>query len=207
MLVDPSVGKALQRERFVRVQERMLMKLDTGHGSIMHQFRQARRGARPFHVEPWADHHHEAAAERDLARLRRTYRQPDQRSVPDGCRSAAVHLQHRAVSGLRNVFPAGLVRGVRSGDRRLAGIVLASFVGNDVGHITQLCVTPQAKGQGLGYRTVARGDQRAAHAWSATRQPDGHQRKYGGDQALSPLRFSGCAALFVLCLGRLLTLK
>src|ERR1035438_1252213 len=28
MLVDPTVGKALQRERFVKVQERMLMKLD-----------------------------------------------------------------------------------------------------------------------------------------------------------------------------------
>ena len=36
----------------------------------------------------------------------------------------------------------------------LAGLILVSFVGAETGHITQVCVTPQAKGSGLGYELM-----------------------------------------------------
>ena len=38
----------------------------------------------------------------------------------------------------------------------LAGVVLVTFVAPEVGHITQLCVTPDAQGTGLGYDLLSR---------------------------------------------------
>src|SRR6202167_5292213 len=68
MLVDPSVGKALQRERFIKVQERMLMKLDIAKVDSANLADRAAASLptglslRRFRIEPWADHHHEMAA-------------------------------------------------------------------------------------------------------------------------------------------------
>lgn len=38
--------------------------------------------------------------------------------------------------------------------RRMEGVSLASTVGAAVGHITQICVSPEMRGQGLGYRLL-----------------------------------------------------
>jgi ribosomal protein S18 acetylase RimI-like enzyme len=38
----------------------------------------------------------------------------------------------------------------------LTGICLSSLVSDDVGHITQVCVAPSARGQGLGYELLRR---------------------------------------------------
>jgi ribosomal protein S18 acetylase RimI-like enzyme len=42
------------------------------------------------------------------------------------------------------------------GKGELAGVSLASLVAPDVGHITQVCVSPAARGSGLGYELVRR---------------------------------------------------
>lgn len=39
---------------------------------------------------------------------------------------------------------------------RLCGICLASMVAGDVGHITQVCVTPEVRGRGVGYELLRR---------------------------------------------------
>jgi len=39
---------------------------------------------------------------------------------------------------------------------RMAGLSLASLVASDIGHITQICVAPEYKGQGLGYELLRR---------------------------------------------------
>jgi len=41
-------------------------------------------------------------------------------------------------------------------DRTLCGVSLASLVAKDVGHITQVCVSPSHRGSGLGYELVRR---------------------------------------------------
>jgi ribosomal protein S18 acetylase RimI-like enzyme len=38
----------------------------------------------------------------------------------------------------------------------MAGLSLASLVASDVGHVTQICVAPEAKGTGAGYELLRR---------------------------------------------------
>lgn len=42
------------------------------------------------------------------------------------------------------------------GGGRLCGICLASLVAGDVGHITQVCVSPEVRGRGVGYELLRR---------------------------------------------------
>ena len=127
MLVDPSVGKALQRERFVRVQDRMLMKLGTA--TLGHAPGSGKPGAAlgRFYVEPWADHHHEVAA----SVISLAYGEHVDSQIND---------QYRTVAGARRFiynivqfpgcgtfFQAGLVRGLRSGDRLSGGDCAGEF--------------------------------------------------------------------------------
>jgi len=150
MLVDPAVGKMLQRERPVELQERLLMRLDTSSPPYM----PAGPALRRFHFEPWADHHHEMAA----GVISLAYTNHIDSRIND---------QYRSVAGARRFLynivqfpgcgmffrPGSFVAfDLRSG--WMAGVVLTSFVADQVGHITQLCVTPAAQGQGLGYELL-----------------------------------------------------
>jgi ribosomal protein S18 acetylase RimI-like enzyme len=150
MMVDPMVGRALQRERFIKVQERMLMKLDTTTPPYL----PAGSALRRFHIEPWADHHHELAA----GVISLSYAEHVDSQIND---------QYRTVAGARRFiynivqFPGcgtffrhGSFAAFEPETGYLAGIVLVSFVGDQVGHITQLCVAPRAKGRGLGYELL-----------------------------------------------------
>jgi len=150
MLIDPSVGKALQRQRFVQVQERRLMTfhaagtLPTGAG--------AARGR--FHIENWAEHHHEAAA----GVIALAYgdhidsRINDQYRTVAGARRFIYNIVQ--FPGCGTFFQPGSFVAFDLETGWLAGIVLASFVGDEVGHITQLCVTPGVRGRGLGYELL-----------------------------------------------------
>ena len=113
MLVDPSVGKELKRERPVRLQERMLMKLD----ATAPPWLPAGGALRLFYIEPWADHHHEMAASVIALAYGEHIDSQINEQYPYGPRRPPIPVQHRAVSRLRNVFPPGFVRGVRSADR------------------------------------------------------------------------------------------
>ena len=150
MLIDPAVGKALQRERFVRVQERMLMRLDITAPPDM----PAGRANRNYRIEAWNDHFHEMAAH--VVAL----------AYPDHIDSQ-INDQYRSVAGARRfihnivTFP-GCGKFFRQGsfvafDTKtdlMAGIILTSFVADQVGHVTQLCVTPSSKGRGVGYELL-----------------------------------------------------
>jgi ribosomal protein S18 acetylase RimI-like enzyme len=50
--------------------------------------------------------------------------------------------------------PAGSFAAYGSSSRRIEGMSLASIVGPAMGHITQLCVSPEARGQRLGFRLL-----------------------------------------------------
>ena len=89
----------------------------------------------------------------------------------------------------------------------LAGIVLVSFVGDHVGHITQLCVTPQLKGRGLGYELLR-------EAINALRMHGARRvsltvtsANAEAIAALSALRFSGVRRFLSYVWEALLTLK
>lgn len=150
MLVDPAVGKALLRDTLVKVQERVLMKLDTSNPPYL----PAGTALRRFHFEPWADHHYEMAA----GVISLSYGDHIDSQIND---------QYRTVGGARRFlynivqfpgcglfFRQGSFVAFDPDTRTMSGIVLVSFVGDHVGHITQLCVTPHAKGLGLGYELL-----------------------------------------------------
>jgi ribosomal protein S18 acetylase RimI-like enzyme len=150
MLIERPAAEALQRERFVRLLERILMRLD---------------GARPmpqsrrlplwrFRIDLWGEHLYDAAS--SVIALAYV-----------GHVDAQINDQYRTLAGalkfLCNVVqfpgcgtfyrPASFVA-VDAVTGWIAGISLCSFVASDVGHITQLCVTPQVKGMGLGYELL-----------------------------------------------------
>jgi ribosomal protein S18 acetylase RimI-like enzyme len=149
MLTEQRVGRALQRERFVKLFERLLMRLDGNRPLPL------RNPPRRYYIETWGDHHYDAAATViSLAYV--------------GHIDAQINDQYRSFSGARKFLnivqfpgcgmfyrPASFVAvDVLTG--WVAGISLCSFVHNGVGHITQICVTPAAKGAGLGYELLRR---------------------------------------------------
>jgi ribosomal protein S18 acetylase RimI-like enzyme len=151
MLIGSDVGKALQRERFVRLFERLLMNLNGGELAPDRNF-----SAHRFRIDPWADHHHDSAARViSLAYTGHIDSQiNDQYRTFEGARKFLYNIVqfpgcgafHRAASFVAFDQATGWV----------AGIVLSSFVADDVAHITQLCVTPHVKGFGLGYELLRR---------------------------------------------------
>lgn len=75
-----------------------------------------------------------------------------------------INDQYRSVAGARRFllnivqypgcgafFQEGSFVALLPGTPRICGISLASLVAADVGHITQICITPEARGQGIGY--------------------------------------------------------
>jgi ribosomal protein S18 acetylase RimI-like enzyme len=151
MLLDRRVGKALQRERFVRLFERVLMRLEGKQPLRPRAIRQGR-----YYIETWGDHHYDAASTViSLAYV--------------GHIDAQINDQYRSFAGARRFLynvvqypgcgmfyrPASFVA-IDLVTGWVAGISLCSFVSDGVGHITQICVTPQAKGTGLGYEMLRR---------------------------------------------------
>jgi ribosomal protein S18 acetylase RimI-like enzyme len=163
MLVDPATARAFQRERSaIKIYERLLMSLDVSNlqdirtrlgGATI----QAKPNAGRFHIEPWADHLHESAANA----ISLAYNSHIDSQIND---------QYRSIAGARRFlynivqFPGcgvfykpGSFIAFDAHTGWVAGIVLVSFVSPEVGHITQLCVTPPARGSGLGYELLRRG--------------------------------------------------
>lgn len=152
MLVEGAVAKALQRERFVRLFERLLMILDEavelapGKQSAMRRFR----------IEPWADHLHDSAATViSLAYIGHIDSQiNDQYRTFDGAHRFLSNIVQFPGCGAFYRLASFVASDLATG--WVAGIVLSSFVAPEVAHVTQLCVTPHAKGAGLGYELLRR---------------------------------------------------
>jgi ribosomal protein S18 acetylase RimI-like enzyme len=152
MLIEPRVMESLRRERFVRLFERSLLRLDARVAS--HPGRNSPHFR--FQIEPWADHHYDMAA----TVISLSY---------IGHVDAQINDQYQTFAGARR-FVGNVVQFPGCGAFRkdasfiavdrvtgwAAGMILASFVDESVGHITQLCVTPNARGTGLGYELLRR---------------------------------------------------
>ncbi|MDP9170894.1 MAG: GNAT family N-acetyltransferase [Acidobacteriota bacterium] len=150
MLIDPEAARALQRERFVRLFERVLMTRDAATPFAP--------GANPalqrYYLEQWGDHHQDAAA--NVIAL----------AYIDHM-DARINDQYRSLAGARRFLynivqfpgcgtfhrPGSFVAFDRA-TGSMAGLVLSSFVARRVAHIAQICVTPQARRAGLGYELL-----------------------------------------------------
>jgi ribosomal protein S18 acetylase RimI-like enzyme len=150
LLLDRAVGRKLHQERCVEVRERLLMSFAGASATGL----PAGKAYGRFHIEPWGDHHHEAAA--NVIAL----------AYSDHLDSR-INDQYRTVAGARRFifnivqypgcgafFKPGSFAAFDFVTGLMAGIVLVSFVGDETGHITQLCVSPTARGRGLGYELL-----------------------------------------------------
>lgn len=152
MLVEQPVAQALQRERFVRLFERILMRYDFSAPLPPTRSTALRR----FRIEPWSSQFHD-----DASRVvTQSY---------EGHVDSQINDQYRSFHGARQ-FLENMVQQTGCGafcrqasfvatdldTGWIVGIVLTSFVSAEVAHITQLCVSPCAQGKGLGYEMLRR---------------------------------------------------
>jgi len=152
MLVPCAVAKALQRERFIRLFERLLMDADASRllpPALL-------PGVRRYRVEPWTDRHQDAAA----IVISLSYENHIDSQINDQYRTSlgARRFLNNIVQfpGCGTFCPAASFVAFDVLTGWVSGIVLASFCAHEVAHVTQLCVTPQAQGVGLGYELLRR---------------------------------------------------
>lgn len=114
------------------------------------------RVRRPMHLEPWHDHYQDAAAKVIAAAYQ-------------GHVDSRINDQYRSTAGagrfLYNIVqfpgcgtffrPASFVA-VDGVSGAVCGISLASLVAPECGHITQICVSPEAQGTGIGHAMLRR---------------------------------------------------
>ncbi len=108
------------------------------------------RVRRPMYLERWSDHYQEHAA----ALIAQAYGGHVDSRINDQYRTSlgARRFLYNVVQypGCGQFFrPASYV--ALEPDGRLCGLSLASLVGPESGHITQICVSPAVKGTGIGH--------------------------------------------------------
>jgi ribosomal protein S18 acetylase RimI-like enzyme len=150
LMLLPGVPRAIPGSEFLTTYERDFMLIDLDAAPAL-----ADRPARHrIHVEKWSDHHQESAAQLIAAAYAGhidSYINDQYRSVPGARRFLYNIVQY---PGCGSFFrPASYVafdldRGT------LTGLSLASIVGPESGHITQICVAPQLRGSGVGYELL-----------------------------------------------------
>lgn len=152
MLAENTLADALQRERLVVACERLLMTLD-----VSVPLPPGRASTNPgFRFEPWCDRHCDPAAEV----LSLAYA---------GHIDSRINDQYRTFAGaVRYLYDLVQIPGSGAFCRpasyvafdmtigQVAGFSLAGFISDDVAHIAELCVTPRARGAGLGYELLRR---------------------------------------------------
>ena len=108
-----------------------------------------------FELESWNEAQHDPAA----TLIANTYRTHIDSSINDQYRSylGARRFLTNIVQypGCGSFFAEGSLV-ARNPEGRICGVVLASLVASDVGHITQICVAPEAQGKGVGYELLRR---------------------------------------------------
>lgn len=151
MLMSAAPGGNFPQPRHLKIFERRLMMIEASKIASL-----PARSPAGVVLQPWGERWQEEAA-----RLIATaYR---------GHIDAEVNEQYRSPAGARRFLqnivqypgcgtffgPASWLA-FETGSGRLCGLCLASAVASDVGHITQLCVTPPVRGRGLGYELIRR---------------------------------------------------
>jgi ribosomal protein S18 acetylase RimI-like enzyme len=150
---------ALPYWRYLKVHARNFMEIELSAALNL----PAGAAARSIAVENWSERHQDEAAQL----IANAYQGHIDSEINDQYRSAA-----GARRFLMNIVqypgcgafyqPASFVAvDPRSG--QLAGICLSSLVADDIGHITQVCVSKAARGRGIGYELLRRSLESLAH--------------------------------------------
>ncbi len=149
MMLHPSRDRVPPRADHVSSFERNFMRIDLRQAALREG-----RVRRPIYIERWSDHYQDAAAQLIVAAY-------------DTHIDSRINDQYRGSAGARRFLynivqypgcgtfyrPASFAAfDARTG--RLCGVSLASLVAPQCGHITQICVSPEARGTGVGHELL-----------------------------------------------------
>jgi ribosomal protein S18 acetylase RimI-like enzyme len=111
---------------------------------------------RPIYIEKWSDHYQEAAAQLIAA----AYRGHVDSRINDPYQSAAGarRFLYNIVQypGCGTFFRPASFAAFEATSGRLCGVSLSSLVAPESGHITQICVSPEVRGAGVGHALLRR---------------------------------------------------
>jgi len=149
MMVDHDPFRATPRSNSLSVYARNFMRIDLRHAALG-------KGhiRRAMYLEKWSDHYHDAASQLIA-------------SAYAGHIDSRINDQYRSAAGARRFLhnivqypgcgafyrPASYVafEGLTG---RMCGVSLASLVAPDTGHVTQICVSPEVRGTGIGHELL-----------------------------------------------------
>ena len=145
LMLGHAPDRRLPYAEFAEAHTRNFMRIDLRTADLA-----AGNVRRPMYLETWSDHYHDGAAQVIAA----AYAGHIDSSINDQYRSAAGarRFLYNIVQypGCGAFFrPASYAAFEPNG--RICGISLASLVSPQCGHITQICVTPAARGTGIGH--------------------------------------------------------
>ncbi len=110
----------------------------------------------PMYIERWSDLYQDDAAQL----IAKAYAGHVDSRINDQYRSVlgARRFLHNIVEypGCGTFFRTASFAAFQAASGRLCGISLASLVGPDCGHITQICVSPEVRGTGIGHALLRR---------------------------------------------------
>jgi len=150
MMLLPGVPRAVPGAEFLTAYERNFMLADFDSVPLPAE----RPTTCRIHTERWSDHHQESAAQLIAAAYTGhidSHINDQYRSVPGARRFLYNIVQY---PGCGNFFRPASYVALELDHGWLCGLSLASIVGPESGHITQICVSPQVRGTGVGYELL-----------------------------------------------------
>lgn len=163
MMMQPVAHHLMPRSKNLKIFERNFMRIGLKEARL-----EERKPRRPIYIERWSDFCQEPAAQLIAA----AYQGHIDGEINDQYRSAAGArrflyniVQYPGCGmfyrpGSFTAFDAG--PGAAAGN--LCGISLASTVAPNCGHVTQICVSPEVRGSGVGYEILRHSLQSLADA-------------------------------------------
>jgi len=149
MMLRAGAGRETPHPEYLSVFERNFMRLDLTRAALAEG-----RVRRPVYLERWSDHFQEPAVHLIAAAY-------------TGHIDGQINDQYRSALGARR-FLYNIVRYPGCGvfyhpasyaafdaaSERMCGISLASIVAPNCGHVTQICVSPEVRGTGIGHELL-----------------------------------------------------
>jgi ribosomal protein S18 acetylase RimI-like enzyme len=149
MMLHPAKGRAIPHREYLSMFERNFMRLDLGRAPLREG-----RVRHPIFIEKWSDHYQDAAAHLIAA----AYTGHIDSSINDQYRSAAGarRFLYNIVQypGCGAFYRPASYAAFEAASGRLCGISLTSLVAAECGHITQICVSPEVRGTGVGHELL-----------------------------------------------------
>lgn len=150
MLLDNPMTRRYPRAEWMHAHRREFMEADLSTVGLL----QAVTPRCPVYFEPWTA----LCIDETAALIARSYvnhvdgRINDLYRTPGGSHKFLQNIVQ--YPGCGSFHQAGSLAARDKATRRLVGMIVASLVAPEVGHVTQVCVGPEAQGTGLGYELM-----------------------------------------------------